>query len=164
MKCHDWQNLILTDYLDNQMSKEQTVPLEEHLSACQECREFVTHARKAVIEPFKYVQKAEPSERVWRNIKEAIGEGQETEEFVSLWDRIKEIVFIPRPAMALATTVIIIMAVTFIFNHYNQQFQMAKHAVIQSEMDDINYALDELAAYSEENNFYEQTGIEEYFL
>lgn len=164
MKCHDWQDLILTDYLDDQMSKEQTVSLEEHLSACQECREFVAHARKAVIEPFQYAQKAEPPEKVWQSIKEVIGQGQDAEELVSFWDRIREIIFIPKPAMALATTVIVIMAATFTFNHYNQQFQIAKYAVTQSETDDINYVLDELAAYSEENNLYEQTGIEEYFL
>lgn len=164
MKCHDWQDLILTDYLDKQMSKEQMVLVEEHLSDCSQCREFAANARKAVVEPFKYAQKVEPSERVWHNIKAVIGEEEKVEEFVGLWGRIREIVFIPKPAMALAATVIVIMAVTFTFDHYNQQFQVTKRAVTQSEADDINYALDELAAYSGENGFYEQTGIEEYFL
>ena len=164
MKCNDWQDLILTDYLDDQMSKERTIQLEEHLSTCQECREFVAHARKAVIEPFENAEKAQPSEKVWHNIKDAIGEEQEAEEFVSLWDRIRAIIFIPKPAMALATTAIVLVAATFIFNHYHQQFQMAKYVAMQNQVDDINYVLDELAAYSEENNFYEQTDIEEYFL
>jgi len=164
MKCREWQDLILTDYLDDQMDKEQVARLEEHLSVCEECREFSTHARKAVIEPFTQAQKLEPSEKVWQNIKGAIAEEQEAGEFVSLWDRIRTIVFIPRPAMALATIVIVLMTVTFTFNHYNQQFQSTRRAVIQSQEDDIDYALDELASYSEENGFYELTGIEEYFL
>jgi len=164
MKCSDWQNLILTDYLDDQMSKEQTIQLEEHLSVCQGCREFVVHARKAVIEPFEHAQKAEPSEQVWQNIRDVIDEEQESEGFVSLWDRLKEIVFIPKPAMALSTVIIALLAATVTFNHYNHQFQMAKYVVIQDQTDDINYVLDELAVYAEENNFYETTGIEEYFL
>jgi len=164
MKCNDWQDLILTDYLDDQMSKERTIQLEEHLSACQECREFVAHARKAVIEPFESAQRVEPSEKVWHNIKDAIGEEQGAEEFVGLWDRIKEAVFIPKPAMAFATVIIALLAATVAFDHYNQQFQTAKYIAIQNQTDDINYALDELAVYSEENNFYEPTEIEEYFL
>jgi len=164
MKCREWQNLILTDYLDDQMSKEQAVQLEEHVSDCAECREFIAHARKSVIEPFECVEKAEPSEQVWQNIKEAINEGQEAEDYVSLWDRIREIIFIPKPAMAFATIVVVFLAVTFTFDHYNQRFQTAKYAMIKSQADDIDYVLDELAIYSEENNFYELTGIEEYFL
>lgn len=164
MKCCEWQDTILTDYLDDQMDKEQMAHLEKHLSICQECREFAAHARKAVIEPFEHAHRAEPSQEVWRNIKEAIAEGKEVVEFVSLWDRIRAIVFIPRPAMALATTVIVLITVMVTFNHYNQQFQSTRRAVIQSQEDDIDYALDELASYSEENGFYELTGIEEYFL
>jgi len=164
MKCHEWQGLILTDYLDDQMNKEQIVQLEEHLTACRECREFAIDARKAVIEPFEYAQKAEPSEQVWQNIKEVIGAEREPEVFVSLWDRLKEIIFIPKPAMALTTVIIALLAATVTFNHYNQQFQTAKYVAIQNQTDDINYALEELAVYSEENNFYETTGIEEYFL
>jgi len=164
MKCNDWQDLILTDYLDDQMSKEQTIQLEEHMSACQECREFVAHTRKAVIEPFEHVQKTEPSEQIWQNIKEAISEERESEDFVSLWDRFKEIVFIPKPAMAFVTVIIALLATTVTFNYYNQQFQMAKYIAIQDQADDVDYVLDELAVYSEENNFYEITGIEEYFL
>ena len=164
MKCHDWQDLILTDYLDDQMSKEQTIQLEEHMSACRECREFVAHARKAVIEPFEHVQKTEPSEQIWQNIKEAISEERESEDFVSLWDRFKEIVFIPKPAMAFATVIIALLAATVTFDYYNQQFQTAKYIAIQDQVDDVDYVLDELAVYSEENNFYEITGIEEYFL
>lgn len=164
MKCHEWQNLILTDYLDGQMNRVQVDLLEEHLSDCGECREFAVHARKAVVEPFDNAQKGEPSEAVWQNIKEAIGEEREVKALVSLWDRIKEIVFLPRPAMAFATIVIVLMAVTVTFNHYDQQFQVAKHAALVSQVDDISYAIDELALYSEENGFYEKTGIEEYFL
>jgi len=134
------------------------------LSDCSQCREFTANARKAVMEPFQHAQKVEPPEEVWQNIKEAISQEQDVNEFVSLWDRIKEIVFIPKPAMAFATIVIVLIAATFTFDQYNQRFQRAKYAMTQSETDDIDYALDELAAYSEENNLYEQTGIEEYFL
>ena len=164
MKCHEWQDLILTDYLDGQLGKEHTAQLEEHLSGCQECQEFVTSARKAVIEPFEHAQKAEPSETVWHNIKKAINEEQECGESVSVWERIKEVIFILRPAMAFATVIIVLLAATVTFDRYYQQFQAAKVIAIQNQANDINYALDELAAYSEENNFYETTGIEEYFL
>jgi len=164
MKCHEWQDLILTDYLDDQMSKEQITQLEEHLTACLECREFAIDARKAVIEPFEHSQKAEPSEQVWQNIKEVISEEQESDGFVSLWDRFKGVVFIPKPAMAFTTVIIALLAVTVAFDHYNQQYQTTQQVAKQDQMENIDYVLDELAIYSEENNFYETTGIEDYFL
>jgi hypothetical protein len=164
MKCSEWQEIILTDYLDDQMGKEQAVQLEEHLLACHECLEFVSIARKAVIEPFEHAQKAEPSERIWHNIKKAIGEEQESEDFASWWDRIKGFIFIPKPAMAFATVVVVLLAATFTFERYNQQFQISKRAVIQSQIEDITYVVEELASFSEENNSYVLTGMEEYFL
>ena len=164
MKCREWQDIILTDYLDDQMNKEQVVQLEEHLSSCQECREFSANARKAVIEPFEHVQKGEPSENVWHNIKEAISENQDEREYVHLWDRIKELVFIPRPAMAFTTIAILFLSVTLVLNNRNQQLQIVKSVLMQSQMDDVSYAFDELAYFSEENGLYEETDIEEYFL
>ena len=164
MKCSNWQDLILTDYLDNQMNEEQTTLVEEHLSDCRECREFAANARKAVIEPFENAQRKEPSEVVWQNIKKAISEEQEEGEFVSLWERVKETIFIPKPALAFAAIAIVLVIGVLILGGYNHRLQIAKNAALQDQSDDVDYVLDELAAYSEENNFDEPTGIEEYFL
>ena len=159
MNCKDCQELILTDYLDNELNKEERGKIDQHLSSCSGCREFALNAQMAVMEPFVAAEKPEPPERVWHNIKAAIREGQNTEGRISFLDKIKDFLIIPKPALAFAMVlVLIVMAKAMI----HVQGQRAETAI--SEIEDISYAMDEIAYLSEDNDFNQLTEIEEYFL
>ena len=44
--CKKSQELMLTDYLDDQMTAKEKARIEEHLESCRKCREFSIAARK----------------------------------------------------------------------------------------------------------------------
>jgi len=163
MDCDEYQNRILTDYLDNQMNENERETLEKHLLSCRNCHEFYQSARKAVMEPFEEAQRGEPSEQVWQNIKNAISEEKNVPETTGLLDWLKGFSLVPKPAVVFAITFVFIMGVAVTVNN-TQQFRITKNAITQSQAEDISYALDELASISEENSAYERSDIEEYFL
>ena len=81
---------------------------------------------------------------------------------MSVWGRIRDLVFIPKPAMAFAVTIVAIMTVAVTLNYHQQQTVRA--TILESRAEDIDYALDEFASMSEENGLSEQMEIERYFL
>jgi len=159
MNCRDCQELILTDYLDNQMEKGEREKIEGHLSSCPGCREFAFNARKTVMEPFEHAQRPQPPESVWHNIKEAISDERSVEDRISLLDKLRNFIAIPKPAMAFVMIVVLLVAVKLTVNSQWQRMETAKGAI-----EDISYVIDEIAYLSEENGFDELTDIEEYFL
>ena len=46
MNCKKAQELMLTDYLDDEISEKEKARIEEHLESCQKCREFSIDAKK----------------------------------------------------------------------------------------------------------------------
>ena len=72
MNCKKIQDLILTDYLDDQISEKEKRPIEEHLSHCRFCRDFAAAARKVGAGLFTNLDKVGPPEFVWRRIRENI--------------------------------------------------------------------------------------------
>ena len=113
MPCEHFQELLLTDYLDQELSAQQRSLLDAHLAQCPECRAFAEKAQQVAVEPFKRLERLEPSPQLWANIKEAIervgpqpavqGEG------VDIWEKVKQLFYFPRPALALLSTVLMIV-------------------------------------------------------
>ncbi len=69
MKCEYVKELILTDYLDGQLEKEQKAQIEKHLTICKGCKEYELLTRTAVVEPFDNLEKQSPPEATWHNIR-----------------------------------------------------------------------------------------------
>jgi anti-sigma factor RsiW len=159
MNCKDCQELILTDYLDNELNKEERGEVDQHLSSCQACREFALNAQAAVMEPFDAAERPEPPESVWHNVKAAIREEQNTEGRISFLDNIKNLIVLPKPALAFAMVVILIVMAKAMIN-----FEQPKAETAKSGIEDITYAMEEIAYLSEDNNIDQPTDIEEYFL
>lgn len=74
MNCEKIQELILTDYADNQMPQEQKSQLEKHLAGCIHCREFAQVVQAKVLQPFELAERLAPAESVWNKIKEELTE------------------------------------------------------------------------------------------
>lgn len=72
MNCEKIQELILTDYADNQMPQEQKSQLEKHLAGCAHCREFAQVVQTNVVQPFALAERLVPAESVWNKIKEEL--------------------------------------------------------------------------------------------
>lgn len=165
MKCHDWQEMIITDYLDGELEPRQKERLDAHLAQCQACREFLTAAQNTVVKPFEGAASGEPPECVWHNIKEAITEPtRQVDDPVSLWDRLGGMLNFPKPALALASVIIVFMAVTLTLRYYPQSLSMKNLTVGQGDVENIDYVIDELATYVPDDTEEELSSIEEYFL
>lgn len=112
MNCKKARELILTDYLDEQMEAEPQKSLEDHLSACFHCREFVSVAQKNILKPFMDAEKAHPSDQVWRQIKETIKEGPESampDSLTVFLNIFKKYFLFPKSAYALAGILVLIL-------------------------------------------------------
>lgn len=72
MKCEKIRDLILTDFLDDQLSSGIKKKVESHLDQCVQCREFLHSLQEAAVLPFKQAQESLPPEFVWQRIKAGI--------------------------------------------------------------------------------------------
>ena len=80
MNCERAQEIILTDYLDQELDQRGLNEIERHLSGCAHCREFLTAARQATITPFSAPTKVKlPQDKIWQNIKNQIEEESQSE-------------------------------------------------------------------------------------
>ncbi len=62
---------LLPDYLDNKLSKEETMELEKHLQDCEECQQELEFL-KALFNAFENEPDAVPSERLRANFEKAL--------------------------------------------------------------------------------------------
>ena len=112
MNCEKIKELILTDYIDNEMDYEERIRLNIHFAHCQECKELFEMVKNIVVKPFSNAKKIEPPGFIWLRVKEAIIAKQQIKlGFVaSILEKLKSVFYIPKPAVAIST----IMALVFI--------------------------------------------------
>ncbi len=101
MNCEKIRELILTDYVDKEMSDEGKIRLSIHFSHCHECKEFFETVKNTVVEPFANAKKIEPPGFIWYRVKEAIIAKQQK----------KSVFYIPRPALATSTIMALVLIV-----------------------------------------------------
>lgn len=166
MKCKKIKELILTDYLDGQMDEEQKKQIEKHLASCVHCKEYELVTRKTVIEPFSNTERLNPPEIIWHKIKEQIEEKQQQElssPFADLIRRIKSLLYVPKPALAVATIVIVSLITVTIIRLPSKNQEIVKVSP-ENQVECVNYLISVFNQDSlDENNDF-GTSIEEYFL
>lgn len=127
MKCDKIQELLKTNYLDGRLNSRQKEDIKQHLEICPQCHklEKELQSQRAL---FKNIGKQEVPERVWHNIRETILAENLNPELVvtnGIFQRLRELIFIPRPVFALASAfaaVIFILVFTGISIHHQQSF------------------------------------------
>lgn len=72
MKCDNIKDLLMTDYLDNEVSEETRRVVQEHLHICDACAQFEQHLKLKIVEPFKRASIIEPPAHLWEKIKHEI--------------------------------------------------------------------------------------------
>jgi len=168
MKCKNIQDLILTDYLDNEMDLQNKKKIEAHLSECQECLQYASFVQKNTVEPFNEAQRHYPPQSVWQNIKKAIEEGQKENEFVltepqNYWKKMRNFFPLPQQIFALGGVLAVLVMVVLINN-----YAVKKGAMVQrDEQNQVEYLASLAGDFSEvsldEKGDY-GTVLEQYFL
>ncbi|MDR4504502.1 MAG: zf-HC2 domain-containing protein [Candidatus Scalindua sp.] len=163
MKCETVKELILTDYVDEQLSEEKKKLVEQHLTMCEHCREYGLLTKEFVIEPFNYAERINPPMAAWHTIKEQI-EGEEREGPCSgLIFKIKTFLFIPKPALAVASVVVVLLLMlTLIKSPSNNQTTL--NGDPENQVECITYLLSIFDQDSANENDDLGTSIEDFFL
>jgi len=165
MNCEKIQELILTDYLDGQMPERQKQCVEQHISGCFRCREFLKRARETAVEPFTHAGKDIPPEFIWFRVRESIIAEKERAACTvpGFLEKLKSRfqVFSPYPVIGMVIMVIFIIGIV-------TQSKMFTTARVKSDAQEQAEYLVSMAEMSPENSMNEKTGfgtvIEEYFL
>ncbi len=166
MKCDKVQELILTDYLDGQVNEEQKANIEKHLAGCVHCKEYELAARETVITPFNNTERLSPPEATWDKIRSQIEKEQlqeRTNPFANLIRGIKSVLYIPKPAFAVATVAIVLLVIVTVVKLPSDNRKIVKLST-EEQIECMDYLL---GAFNEEltdgNNDF-GTSMEEYFL
>jgi len=157
MNCKKVRELILTDYLDDQMSAREKEALEQHLAQCQLCKKLASNARKVGDELFADAGRIDPPEFIWHRIKRAVTAGQQKKmSFLeNFWVRKQTF------AVATALTLVLMIGVMM-------QFRINDQRALQAGLEDqVGYFADLTAGpadLSMEPREGLGTSVEEYFL
>jgi len=150
MRCRKIRNLIITDYTDNEISPENRNLVDRHLKDCGRCREYKAVLTGSAVEPFRKIITVEPSDSVWRGIKEAI----RPKSGPSL---MPEFFYVPRHVFALATAVVMVFFLGVLAKTYMDRHDTAG----LDSADQTEYFA---SLFRDNGNIGYGTAIEEYFL
>jgi predicted anti-sigma-YlaC factor YlaD len=165
MKCEKVQELILTDYLDGQVSEELQVNIEKHLASCVHCKEYELVARETTVTPFNNTEKLSPPATTWDKIRSQIEKEERLQErtnpFANLIHGIKSVLDIPKPAFAIATVAIVLLVVATVIKLPSEKIVKLS---TEEQIECMTYLLGEFNEEFTDNNNYFETSAEEYFL
>ena len=164
MKCKKIQELILTDYLDDELDENKKDYIEQHLVHCHQCKEFSIIARDAVIKPFANLERVCAPESNWTQVREAILAEQscQTNFIADFWEKLKLGIYIPKPVFA-GIVVMILILTTGIGLQVRNNNQVVK-AKGQAQIEYLSYLVDDSVGISPDDEQGFGTKIEEYFL
>ncbi len=159
MQCNPIQQLILTDYLDDCLTKTDQLALENHLASCAECRELATNARQILLQPFADYPRHEPPPAIWQAVALQIStERPRAFGFMARINGFTHRFALPKPALALAAALVLLVASgLFLQQHSNHR----NTANLDLE-DQVTYLAYLVEGNGSDDNF--DTSIEEYFL
>ncbi len=113
MNCKQVEQILLTDYLDGELSGATRADIQGHLRACAHCRMFEQRVRVGAVLPFKGLGDLQPPEGLWQDIAHSIQAEPIRLSWVEqyLWGPLRLVLAHPRPAFA-AVTFIVLVSVT----------------------------------------------------
>jgi anti-sigma factor RsiW len=165
MNCKKAKELILTDYIDNEMGAAQKERLGAHLDDCPGCKVFFETVEHTVVRPFAGAKRVEPPEFIWQEIKGAIMSEQREKpcSFLCVLGRLESFLHGFRPALALSTiaalALIAAIAVTLKLNR-NEVAMSGRERLYEYSEYSIEYSG---GAIAESNDGFGTT-VEEFFL
>lgn len=114
MDCRKVRDMLLTDYLDNELDLSQAAGIERHLTGCARCREVLENVRAVSL---KGEREIAPSAVVWQKIRERIedAESRQTGWLERVGDVLAPLLTAPRLALSASfMAVLVFIAVLFL--------------------------------------------------
>jgi len=166
MKCKKIQELLLTDYLDGEVSTAVRNEVENHVKWCHRCRQFEQGLLQSAVEPLRKAGGLRPPDSVWEHITKAIilEERKQSESaFSRLPYAFPRIFLRSKAAVALATVGVVLLLMLAVrgFKATDQRVSQVQPERQGAYLTDL---LNEPEYFSVEENDGYGTAIEEYFL
>ncbi len=159
MNCKQIQDLLLTDYTDNEVTAAVRRLVQEHIAACPACRSLEASVRDAALRPFQEAPTADVPPHLWGRIKSEVLQRREARR-VPVFEKIRHLVAAPRPVFAFSTVVVLfVFGLLFarpFFSGGAERRQLAELA-IEDQIDYFAYG----NGWSDDNAL--DVGIEEIF-
>jgi predicted anti-sigma-YlaC factor YlaD len=168
MKCKKAQKLILTDYIDKQLSQGLQNEIESHINSCSECRQYKDQLLRATAAAFKNTEEIKPPDMVWSKIKQSISDKDiqpQHSRLVVFKNSLLDMFTVRKPALVFATMALMILIIGIVINpgiRTQLKNENGISMIVEKETEFLE-SLDISSAYNnEEINF--GTSIEEYLL
>ncbi len=161
MNCSHIQDLILTDYIDGEVSPEMKAQIEQHTSECAECRTFLFEALQTTIKPLSKAEKDfEAKEEVWQKIQTQIEEEQVKRPSILeyLSNGFKTFFAVPRAGVVFSAVIIAMLTAAIYFQ--SPPSHVGHYGVEKAHV--VTEVADDLASSDDEESY--GTTIENYFL
>jgi anti-sigma factor RsiW len=99
MKCKEFRDMIITDYIDDELDRETRNLVEAHISVCEACRDYKENLLRASIKPFQNLTANAVPGEVWLNLRERLAERKAAG--AKSWFRLPRIAFVSAAAAGL---------------------------------------------------------------
>ena len=156
--CDKFKDLILTDYVDEELDQETHANLESHLLVCPACQRFAQEVKNNLVVPFSQTQRQVVPDQVWLSIKAKIEEDSSNDFVRNLIDRLLGVFSFPKFIPVLGSLVLVVFIGLSTLHH--QQIQQAK----EKEQQEYLVSILEPNVTAEVENNVGTTTIEKYFL
>ena len=177
MNCEKIKDIIVADYLDNEINERLFGKIRDHLNVCPNCKQFENELRKTAVQPFSKFEIMRPDDSVWLNIKKSVKQEykpQKNSFLYELINKLSAIFLIKKPIYAAVGVAVIFFAATlFIFfkKTINDEKAMNNREMANSHVSEyLNEQVEFLVeldlfkdGYLDSDNFSFNTAIEKYF-
>lgn len=161
MNCKEIQELLITDYIDNEIDDRSRNEIEQHLKACKECGRFEQALKQAAVTPFEGAAKEKVPEHIWHQLKGRIESEQAVSQPVNVFDRLRTILPMRKPVFALAAVTAAVLFI-LVITKIPLNGQKTVNAYLDEQLEFFSYTMN-----GEKNGYSSMdfgTNIEKYFL
>lgn len=165
MNCKKIQDLILTDYIDQELDLEGRKQIDLHLENCEACQEVLLHVQKEATEPLEHAQKVSVPQSVWNEIKREIIEKAERKTLIEeAYGHVKDFFVVRRPVFALSTALVVLLLVVSFVRMPGLMDKKVSYSGDVHLVETFAYLAGVDSFDDESNNGGFGTAVEEYFL
>ena len=158
--CSHIRSILMTDYVDGEIDNDSRRIIEEHLTACPECRQLVTMVKGQMSVFSEESAKKKVPSHVWQSIvKEIGGEERKANTLTDLVRVFTQRLTLPRLAPALVGMALLVLSASFFLytQHIRQGYENTNFEYVNELFTNVSPA-----AVPEHEGL--GTPIEEYFL
>lgn len=131
MKCDQFKEIFLTDYLDEMLSAEKRKDCDTHLESCELCAGLVADLKTITEQTFKKVETLQPSRQIWAGIQHKI------ESQTGWLEKMQSFLTLPRLTIAIPVLASLMLLSVFRFNPTTASYDVTRTYLVDELNGDV---------------------------